>query len=81
MFSLNVVSEGRVRRYSITLAGSAGWEVKLEENTALCWREVYEDWHRVERSRARVQREISELLSHGWTIEPKPPIEPKPAVS
>jgi hypothetical protein len=29
-----------------------------------------QDWHRVERTLARVKNEVSELLAHGWTIEP-----------
>ena len=69
MFDLNVVSAGRVRHYSVALTGAAGWEVRIEEGRAVEWRETYEDWHRVERSLARVKREVSDLLAHGWTIQ------------
>jgi hypothetical protein len=70
MFDVNVVSEDRVRRYSIALANDAGWEVKLVEDHAVRWREVYEDWHRVERMLLRMQQEVSDLLAQGWTIQP-----------
>lgn len=70
MFDLNLVSANRVRHYSIILAGAAGWEATLEEDRAVQWHETYEDWHRVERTLARVEREVSDLLDHGWTIQP-----------
>ena len=70
MFDLNIVSHGSVRHYSVALAGVGGWEVTLEEDRSVRWRETCADWHRVERAVARVQREVSELLERGWTIEP-----------
>jgi hypothetical protein len=69
MFDVNIASAGHVRHYSVVLAGAAGWEAKVEEDRAVCWRETYEDWHRVERTLARVQQEVSELVRSGWTIE------------
>ena len=70
MFDVNVVFADRVRHYSIVLAGAAGWEVRVEEGPAVEWRETLQDWHRVERTLERVKNEVSELLAHGWTIEP-----------
>jgi hypothetical protein len=70
MFDVNVESAGRVRHYSVVLAGSAGWEVKMEEDRAVQWHETYEDWHRVERTLQRVREEVSELVARGWTIQP-----------
>ena len=69
MFDLNLASAGHVRHYTVVLAGEAGWEVRVEEDRAVRSSDTYEDWHRVERSLARVKREISELLARGWTIE------------
>jgi hypothetical protein len=68
MFNVDVVSADCVRRYSVALAGAAGWEVTLEENRSIRWRETHADWHRVERALARVRREVSDLLERGWTI-------------
>jgi hypothetical protein len=69
MFDVNVVSAEHVRRYSIVLAESSGWEASLEEDRSLCWRETQADWHRMERTLARFRREVSELLDRGWRIE------------
>jgi len=68
MFDVNVVSANRVRHYSVAPAAVAGWEVKLEENDAVRWREIYEDWHRVERRLDRMKQEVSDLVEQGWTI-------------
>jgi hypothetical protein len=72
MFHLNVMFANRVRHYSVVLAGAAGWEVKLEEDRTIRWCETCADWHRVERMLDRVQREVSELVDRGWTVEPDP---------
>ena len=69
MFDVNVVSAEHVRRYSIVLAGSAGWEARLEEDRSLCWRETCADWHRIERTLARFRREVSDLVDRGWMID------------
>jgi hypothetical protein len=70
MFDVNVVFANRVRHYSVVLAGAAGWEVSIEEGRAVEWRETLKDWHRVERTLERVKGEVSDLLAHGWTIQP-----------
>ena len=70
MFDLNVASAHHVRHYSVTLAGEFGWEVTIEEDQAVRVHETHEDWHRVERSVARIKREVSELLDRGWRILP-----------
>jgi len=70
MFDLNLASAGHVRHYTVVLAGEAGWEVRVEEDRAVRSSDTYEDWHRVERSLARLKREASELLARGWTVLP-----------
>jgi hypothetical protein len=69
MFDVNLASPGCVRHYSIVFAGDAGWEAKFEENSTVRWRATYEDWHRVERTLARLRREVADLLARGWTIQ------------
>lgn len=66
MFDVQLVSDEHVRRYSIALAGADGWEIRLEEDRRLRWREIYSDWHRVERMRDRLEREMSQLVERGW---------------
>lgn len=70
MFDLNLASAGHVRHYTVVRASESGWEVRVDEDRAVRWRETYEDWHRVERSLARLKREVSDLLARGWTIQP-----------
>jgi len=43
---------------------------KLEEDHAVCWQEIYADWHRVERRMTMMLNEVAELLEQGWTIAP-----------
>ena len=70
MLDLRLVSDDHVRHYSIALSGSEGWEVQCEEDRALCWRERFTDWHRVERMRSRLEREVSALIQLGWRLQP-----------
>lgn len=69
MLDLSLVSSNHVRRYSITLAGEEGWEIKLEEDRVIRRRETYKDWHRVERMRTWVESEVSSLIERGWTLQ------------
>jgi hypothetical protein len=66
MFDLRLRSAHHVRRYSITAAEPSGWEVRLEEDRELRRRDLYQDWHRVERARALFERETMELRESGW---------------
>jgi hypothetical protein len=68
MYQLSLRCADRVRRYSIHQAGPAGWEVKFEEDRNLRRRDIYQDWHRVERALALFEREVSELTAQGWRI-------------
>lgn len=68
MFELSLRRADHVRRYSIADAGEGGWEVRLEEDTKLERRNLYRDWHRVERAQALFEREASELAEHGWVV-------------
>lgn len=41
---------GETRRFTISDAGDAGWEVREEQDSRVIWRRRYTDWHRVERA-------------------------------
>lgn len=66
MFQLSLRSAEHIRRYSITAVEPSGWEVRLEEDRALMRRDLYQDWHRVERALALFERETTELRESGW---------------
>jgi len=68
MYQLSLQCADHVRRYSIHQAESAGWEVKLEEDRTLRRRDLYQDWHRVERAMALFELEVSELKAQGWRV-------------
>jgi hypothetical protein len=73
MLDLSVVSANHVRHYCVALAGDAGWVLTIVEDKEICWRETHADWHRVERSVAKMWREVSDLLERGWRIQPVNP--------
>lgn len=68
MLHVNLVCAEHVRRYSIALAGAEGWEVTVEEDQAVRLKQKWSDWHRVERARGRLEREVSTLLESGWRL-------------
>lgn len=69
MLDVHLVSDDHMRRYSIALSRGEGWEVRFEEDSTLCWKEMYSDWHRVERIRTRFEREVSVLMERGWRLD------------
>jgi hypothetical protein len=68
MFSVSLQRDGHLRRYSISMSGAAGWEVKLEADRQVARHEHYHDWHRVERVRDVFAHEVSELRERGWQV-------------
>jgi hypothetical protein len=68
MFSIVLRNAGATRRYSISPHGDAGWEVSAEREGARPHHVYYHDWHRVERTLAMFQLEISELTARGWRV-------------
>jgi hypothetical protein len=66
MFALRLRHADHVRRYTISFAGTAGWEVRLEEDSTLRRRDLYQDWHRVERAIALFEQEAVSLREQGW---------------
>jgi hypothetical protein len=71
MFSITLRKADQTRRYSISSLGRSGWEVTREREGET--RHVfYDDWHRVERTLAMFQLEVSELTERGWQEIPAP---------
>lgn len=70
MFSQELTHAGHVRRFKFTSQGAEGWEMRIEEDSAVVRRQRFTDWHRVERALTRVTLEIAELENAGWTPRP-----------
>jgi hypothetical protein len=66
MFDVRLRHSDHVRHYSITALTPSGWEVRLEEDRQLRRRDVYQDWHRVERAQALLELEVLRLRERGW---------------
>ena len=49
-FARELTQAGHTRRFTITEAGSVGWEVRVELDDRVVRRVCYTDWHRVERA-------------------------------
>ena len=68
MYEANLSNSGHTRRFQIKPLDAAGWEVREEEDSRLVSARVYNDWHRVERTLAMFQLEVSDLTAHGWQV-------------
>ena len=68
MFAQELTHAGHVRRFEIRSEGAEGWEMRVEEDSALVRRKRFTDWHRVERALTRVALEVAELQNAGWTV-------------
>jgi hypothetical protein len=68
MFQLSLRFADHIRRYSISAVAPFGWEVRFEEDQQVRRRDLYEDWHRVERARSSFEREVQELTERGWLV-------------
>jgi hypothetical protein len=66
MFSISLRNADHTRRYSISPLSPSGWEIKLEQEGELTRHVYYHDWHRVERTLALFQLEVSKLTERGW---------------
>ena len=66
MFARSLHKSPHTRRFLILETGRH-WEVREEEDNRVVRRVVYDDWHRVERARSAMAREISALSENGWT--------------
>jgi hypothetical protein len=66
MFSKALTQAGHTRRFTITEAGGLGWEVRVEEDSAVVRRVCYTDWHRVERAWDAIAEQVATLEKVGW---------------
>jgi hypothetical protein len=63
MYARTLRKDDQTRRFTISETGTAGWEVREEEDDQVLRRVVYHDWHRVER--ARMAFAVA-MLEQGW---------------
>jgi hypothetical protein len=66
MFAKELRQAGHTKRFSISDAGNAGWEVRVEQDSEVVRRVYYTDWHRVERAVLMMSLQVSELEDNGW---------------
>ncbi len=66
MFAKELSQAGHTKRFSVTEAGSEGWEVRVDEDSHVVRRVCYTDWHRVERALLILSLQVSELEENGW---------------
>jgi hypothetical protein len=67
MFVKELTHAGHTRRFIISDAVPEGWEMRVEQDSAIVRRVLYTDWHRVERALSSLVREVSDLENCGWT--------------
>jgi hypothetical protein len=66
MFAKELRQAGHTKRFTISEAGSDGWEVRVEQDSHIVRRVCYTDWHRVERAALVMSLQVSELEASGW---------------
>ena len=70
MYARTFRKADEIRRFTITEAGSAGWEVREEQDSQVLSCIRYTDWHRLERARTNFARAAELLALSGWTEAP-----------
>ena len=68
MFEQELTNAGHVRRFEIRSHGADGWEMRVEQDSAIVRRQQYTDWHRVERALTLFAIEVAELENAGWKV-------------
>jgi hypothetical protein len=66
MFAKELRQAGHTKRFTISEAGSEGWEVRVEQDSHVVRRVCYTDWHRVERAAQMMALQVTELEEKGW---------------
>ena len=66
MFSIILRKADQIRRYSVSIANDAGWQVTSERDGEPPRQTRYHDWHRLERALAILRLEVSQLTARGW---------------
>jgi len=70
-----------IRQFTISSSTPSGWEVKDEQDVCVLRKEIYSDWHRVERAKLTFAVEATRLLDAGWTESTLPDEQAAPALS
>ena len=69
MYARVLEHHGETRRFTISAGAQAGgWDVKEERGSQVIWSQHFTDWHRVERARMTMAREIRDLELAGWRV-------------
>ena len=71
MFAKELTQAGHIKRFTISNAGAAGWEVRVEQDSQVVRSVCYTDWHRVERAAQMMRVQVFELEQSGW-LESQP---------
>ena len=66
MYERRLTQGEHTRRFRITILDPNGWEVCEEADSHVVSSRVYEDWHRVERARMAIARQVMSLREAGW---------------
>lgn len=66
MFAKVLTHAGHTRGFSISDLGHDGWEVRIEQDSAVIRQLCYTDWHRVERALGAMALEVKSLEESGW---------------
>lgn len=67
LLSRDLHHAGHTRRFVISRAADAGWDVRAEQDAQVLTHVRYQDWHRVERARLSFELAILALEREGWT--------------
>ena len=66
MFSRTLTQAGHIRRFTVNVRRTMGWELRIEQDSQIVRQARYTDWHRVERAIGAIEREVGELEAQGW---------------
>lgn len=66
MFAKELTQTGHTKRFIIRQDEREGWEVRIEQDSAVVRSVHLKDWHRVERALTAITQEVSELKAGGW---------------
>ena len=66
MYTRLLQKASHTRRFTISSAGGAGWEVRDEQDSKVIRSTHYGDWHRVERAKMTFALEAASLEESGW---------------
>ena len=70
MFAKELRQAGHTKRFTISQAGSEGWEVRVEQDSQVVRRVHYTDWHRVERAALMMRFRCSSWKAERLAREP-----------